>query len=223
MSLTSAWTVACNYLSPVKKSQRPILSKEESTARSKWPDRLSSTPSSSPANARSNTKIQRTTREGRIQKSINSKKRSGWSLNLLPSLWFHSSGEEEKENLDGDTLVNDNQKSYNGDRWSTILVDELDFPQRSTQLNKKSLADKIFQPSDPRVRDWALDEVWVYNKLVMRSREPLLPMTWAADFPSFPDNFFTRNHSAAFINNFATPVFEGSLLLCSSRFLNFCR
>ena len=73
-----------------------------------------------------------------------------------------------------------------------------------------SLDNIIFDPDDERVRDWAAEEIWVHNRLATRDLEPNLPHSWLADFPTFPEQFFTRHSARTFINNLHTPVSEAT-------------
>ena len=56
---------------------------------------------------------------------------------------------------------------------------------------------------------WSVDEVWLFEKLNRRGLEPLMPELWQWDFPSYPDNLFTKRNDWAFIKNLGTPVTEG--------------
>ncbi|MCJ1283347.1 hypothetical protein MMC26_002675 [Xylographa opegraphella] len=47
---------------------------------------------------------------------------------------------------------------------------------------------------------WTAAEIDVFNKLNMRGFEPLLPRTWALDFPTVPSALFTDDTQEAFLN-----------------------
>lgn len=47
---------------------------------------------------------------------------------------------------------------------------------------------------------WHEDEVFLFERLSMRSFEELLPATWQIDFPTLPEVLFTTDPAKAFIN-----------------------
>ena len=49
---------------------------------------------------------------------------------------------------------------------------------------------------------WTDDEIWLYQKINMRGYEPLLPESWALDFPAFPKELFSAKDSAVFVKAF---------------------
>ncbi|KAH8808878.1 hypothetical protein F5884DRAFT_882726, partial [Xylogone sp. PMI_703] len=54
---------------------------------------------------------------------------------------------------------------------------------------------------------WHKDEEFLFERLAMRSYEPLLPSDWRIDFSTFPEDLFTGKTKEALINyNFASSV-----------------
>lgn len=52
---------------------------------------------------------------------------------------------------------------------------------------------------------WHVDEEFLFERLAMRSYEPLLPVDWRIDFPTFPEDLFAKDVRGALINyNFAS-------------------
>ena len=57
---------------------------------------------------------------------------------------------------------------------------------------------------------WSSDENWVWAKLHNQGDEPLMPELWQWDFPSFPDNLFSKVEVEGLISNIQTPITEGN-------------
>ena len=137
-----------------------------------------------------------------------------WGVARISKVYEQKVLESTEENvtdqrLDDDTFIESaesnqeiKRESDNEDENMT-LVDE-DSPSRDDgeaeqDANITSIKAKILQADDPRVSDWSDDEIWVFNKLVMRGREPLLPFELAQEYPSWPDILFTNNPSKTII------------------------
>lgn len=48
--------------------------------------------------------------------------------------------------------------------------------------------------------DWHTDELFLYERLIMRSFEELIPLEWKIDFPTLPELLFTDEPAKTFIN-----------------------
>ncbi|CAL3962835.1 unnamed protein product [Diplocarpon coronariae] len=53
--------------------------------------------------------------------------------------------------------------------------------------------------------EWHPDAVFLYERLVLRSFEPLIPADWNYDFPTLPGILFTRDDELTFINSNCLP------------------
>ena len=134
-------------------------------------------------------------------------------MSLLSAV-FAQSPEPESCGLEGDTLVQEQADSSSGtvdDDDETAVFAAGTYPTTSEgKTVKLALKDRLLQSGDPRVQDWTANEIWLHNKMVMRSEEVVMPFAWANDFPSFPDSLFAKGSAQTFINNENTPVFEGT-------------
>jgi len=61
--------------------------------------------------------------------------------------------------------------------------------------------------------DWHPDEIFLYERIAMRSFEPVCPEHWQMDFPTLPDVLFTRDDEKAFVNSNCLSNLHGMLHL----------
>ncbi len=140
----------------------------------------------------------RKVKTGRVNKIIQKgkKRKSIWDLPLLSAFFGDSRREQDKENLEGDTLVEEQEPAPSKDEPVEDHNEELEKASPGRIYNKR-----YFDYDDPRVNDWAFEEIWLFNKMQRRAHEPLLPYAWALDFPSFPDSLFSKVDQRVFIKN----------------------
>lgn len=122
--------------------------------------------------------------------------------------------EEDEENekndisedeLNGDTMIDhDNslpptedevKSSIIEDKKATVPVRRRIQPMQS-EYNLRNL-----DPNDPRIARWTKDEIWLFNKLANRGREPLFHYQLLMHFPAFPDILFTGDPGKVFFNS----------------------
>lgn len=142
------------------------------------------------------------------------KRRTLWGLPLFSAVfgpYIHSAPEDES--LGVETTVEEEEEPQQDRNEFPFMDDEQSHEMVNREQKTVTLKDQLLDPEDVRIQDWSEDEVWVYNKLVMRGYEPIFPQSWAPDFQSFPDQLFTRNAARTFVNNLTTPVFEGKAFL----------
>lgn len=60
---------------------------------------------------------------------------------------------------------------------------------------------KLISSADPRFQDWADEEIWIYNRLMNRGNEPVMPAEWKAFFNTFPEAMFTDDSSKSLISS----------------------
>lgn len=118
---------------------------------------------------------------------------------------------DDEESLEGETLVEDDRPikceeegEYDEETEGVVTTVEEDTffePIDGDTASFTPSEDKAFQPGDERIQDWSEEELWTFNKLIMRGREPLLPYELASEFPSWPDILFSRNQEEVFISN----------------------
>lgn len=61
--------------------------------------------------------------------------------------------------------------------------------------------------------DWHADELFLYERLTMRSYEELIPLSWEIDFPTLPEVIFTDDPQKMFINHNYNSSSQGELPL----------
>ena len=141
------------------------------------------------------------------------KKADKWDWNIFNLLKYCERPQShiDEESLEGETLVEDDRpiKCEEEDEYdketegvvTTVEEDTFFEPINGDTASFTPSEDKAFQPGDERIQDWSEDELWTFNKLIMRGREPLLPYELASEFPSWPDILFSRNRDKVFISN----------------------
>ena len=130
-----------------------------------------------------------------------------WNIPGMMEVYEQSQMSSTGENLEGETLIDDeplikceDEDEGEGDATMVMEEDSLE-PSQTTNNACLSFQDRILQRDDPRIEDWSEDEIWVFNKLVMRGHEPLLPYDLAAEFPSWPDILFSKIETKVVISN----------------------
>ena len=134
-----------------------------------------------------------------------------WNFLDLLHISGLSNNHVDKVTLEGDTLV-DNEISIKcedgGDKSEvTAAVEETlleSYDDRSDSC--LPFEDRAFHPDDERIQDWSDDEVWIFNKLIMRGQEPILPYELASEFPSWPDILFSNDPDKIVINNISRSI-----------------
>jgi hypothetical protein len=63
--------------------------------------------------------------------------------------------------------------------------------------------------------DWHTDELFLFERLTMRSFEELIPLEWKIDFPTLPELLFTDEPAKTFINYNCNSSARGELLQLS--------
>ena len=141
---------------------------------------------------------------GRVSKSKQTdnqgKRRSGFSDLRKPIQQVDSP--QSDHDPDGDTLVKDGDSVITTTIYDNSLV-KIDFEEYIPA------SDRFIRYYDPKYKEWASEEIWLFNKLSKRGEEPLLRAKWQQDFLSFPDNLFSSNEKLIHINNFDTVISEG--------------
>ncbi|KAL9102966.1 MAG: hypothetical protein Q9163_001953 [Psora crenata] len=150
---------------------------------------------------------------GRVTKNNSWEKRrnSFWNVPAISTFFAQSSGHQAEKDFDGDTVVikEEQSESASEDNENTLVNEDT----VNDEINERTdINDRFLDYNDPRVKEWSVEEVWMFNKLSMRGFEPLLSEEWQWDFPSFPDPLFTKDESLVFINNLNTSITDGKIL-----------
>ncbi len=137
-----------------------------------------------------------------------------WNLANLPQSYEQAAltsdeDDHEDSSFEGETFAENKENTMEIKREAesedenATLVEEEDSqsPTEAEDVSITEIQARILEADDPRIEDWSEDEIWVFNKLVMRGREPLLPFELSSEFPSWPDMLFTRNSSKIVIGN----------------------
>ena len=82
---------------------------------------------------------------------------------------------QSDHNLEGDTLVSSGDSVISTASHNNTLVN-IDFGQ---QIHR---SDRFIRYNDRKYKDWASEEIWLFNKLSKRGEEPLLRTEWQQDF-----------------------------------------
>lgn len=131
----------------------------------------------------------------------------GKILGLLSGLIYKKDSGEVEDGLEGSTIVDDapTGRSPGIEDGTSMMEDDY----------RKDQA-PIATPSDEvHTGDYTEDELWLHQKLVRRGEEPLFHNAWGLDFPTFPEDLFTLDHSKIFIHSINHNDFHGSFLIRS--------
>ena len=133
------------------------------------------------------------------------KRKSFWGLQLLFGLFGKEQDEKGDDELEGDTVVEDEDP---------IPATELDNDFTLVEDNEESiifeeLSDQSVSYYDPQVQQRTDEDSWLFNKLSRLGREPLLPRSWNMDFPTFPAYLFSSDPARVFVNNNHTTISHG--------------
>ena len=140
------------------------------------------------------------------------KRKSFWGLQFLSGLFGKEQDGKGDGELEGDTLVEDE-----GLVPATELDDEFTLVEDTEELSKSESASLHFEELshqslsfyEPQIQQRTASETWLFNRLSRLGREPLLPPSWAMDFPTFPADFFSSDPARVSVNNNHTTVSHG--------------
>lgn len=147
------------------------------------------------------------TKQAHIPSSAKAKKADKRNWNFFDLLKFSGrlQTHENEDSLEGETLVDEEPpikcELADKDEVTMAVEETLHEPLDNGNGSCLPFEDRAFQPDDERIQDWSEDEVWVFNRLVMRGQEPILPYELASEFPSWPDALFSDEQDKVVINN----------------------
>ncbi|KAF2265700.1 hypothetical protein CC78DRAFT_567292 [Lojkania enalia] len=109
--------------------------------------------------------------------------------------------------FEGDTIVDDIVEAINPEdeeNWDanedTIVVDESRYVDEQKHIDEEAERARLeAQGKNLRNAGWTEDSVFLFQKLGMRGREPLMPRSWVDDFPALPADLFTTKLDKAYI------------------------
>ena len=134
------------------------------------------------------------------------KRKSIWGLQFLSGLFGKEQDGKGDGELEGDTLVEDEDES-------TLVEDtEKLSKSESASLHFEELSHQSLSFYEPQIQQRTDGETWLFNRLSRLGREPLLPPSWAMDFPTFPADLFTSDPARVLVNNNYTTVSHGKHL-----------
>lgn len=120
---------------------------------------------------------------------------------------------------DDTTLIEDDCREDHP-RFATPSEDAATDSSPGTEDDTRLIEDEFTKDQDPfanpsdevQTDDYTEDEMWLHQKLVRRGEEPLFHNAWGLDFPTFPEDLFTLDHSKIFIYSISDNDFHGSFL-----------
>lgn len=133
-------------------------------------------------------------------------------MGLLSSLLYSKESDEVGDGLEGSTIIEDAptdrsptdrspmHKSPGAGDGTTLIEDDYG----------KDHARSGTPDDEVQTEDYTEDEMWLHQKLVRRGEEPLFHNAWGLDFPTFPEELFTLDHSKIFIHSISNNDFHGS-------------
>lgn len=131
---------------------------------------------------------------------------------LLSSLLYSQESDDVGDGLEGSTIIEDAptdgspmnrsplHKSPGAEDETTLVED----------IYGKDYARSGTPDDEVQTEDYTEDEMWLHQKLVRRGEEPLFHNAWRLDFPTFPEELFTLDHSDIFIHSISKNDFHGS-------------
>ena len=140
------------------------------------------------------------------------KRKSFWGLQLLSSLFGQEQDENGDDELEGDTIVEDEDpnRAIELDNEITLVEDNEEVIEAEQgRLPFEMQSDQGLSYNDSRIQQRTNEEIWLFNKLSRLGREPLLPCSWNMDFPTFPAYLFSSDPSRVFVNNTHTTISHG--------------
>ena len=135
------------------------------------------------------------------------KRKSFWGLELLFGLFGKQQDETGDDELEGDTIIEDEHSLPTTELDNDVTLVEVDGEIIKVEFKEES--DKSLGFHDPEIQQRTSEEKWLHHKLSRLGREPLLPRSWNMDFPSFPDYLFSSDPARTFINNNHTTISHG--------------
>lgn len=128
----------------------------------------------------------------------------GKILGLISSFLYKKDSEEAHDGLDGSTITEDAPSNRSpGILGGATLIDD---DRRKDQARIATLSDEV------QTENYTEDELWLHERLVHRGEEPLFHNAWGLDFPTFPQDLFTLDHSKIFIHSISQNDFHGIFL-----------
>ncbi|PBP18321.1 hypothetical protein BUE80_DR010791 [Diplocarpon rosae] len=131
-------------------------------------------------------------------------------------------GEEDIDHLqeDGDVEMLDDEDDYSDEEEA----DEAELAAREASEADQKVEEYLARQAElASKRDdiekvkatggWHPDAVFLYERLVLRSFEPLIPADWHYDFPTLPGILFTRDDELTFINSNSVKALQALISL----------
>ncbi len=140
--------------------------------------------------------------------SSKDKRKSFWGLQLLSGLFGKEQDEKGDDELEGDTIVEDEDPvpAIEPDNEITLVEDNEEVIEA---FPFEEQSDQGLSYNDAQVQQRTNEETWLFNKLSRLGREPLLPRSWNMDFPTFPAYLFSSDPARVFLNNTHTTISHG--------------
>ncbi|RDL39949.1 uncharacterized protein BP5553_04289 [Venustampulla echinocandica] len=112
------------------------------------------------------------------------------------------SDEVEEEELDSEAEEQE-EEAEDPNASLDARVEEYLARQAELALRKESIE------KARKAGDWHTDALFLFERLTLRSFEPLIPQTWKIDFPTLPEILFTEDDDDAFVGYNRKPSGHG--------------
>lgn len=136
-------------------------------------------------------------------------------------------------NYDNDEEDDENGSDEDGDEGEEedeYEEDEIELPQDEEASAREKVQEYLARQAELALKkeaiaevkqqgNWHKDEVFLFERLSLRSFEELLPQEWQIDFRTLPEDLFNENKDKVLINYNCSPSFHGKLsttAMCSN-------
>lgn len=124
--------------------------------------------------------------------------------------------EDADEDEDSDEVMLEDEEFYSEEE------DEVDLEAQEAAASEAKVQEylarqKEFETIQENIQkakadaSWHPDALFLYERLALRSFEPLVPIDWQIDFPTLPEILFTENDEETFVNSNCLASYRGEL------------
>ncbi|KAH9220205.1 hypothetical protein DL95DRAFT_43877 [Leptodontidium sp. 2 PMI_412] len=122
--------------------------------------------------------------------------------------------EDADEDEDSDEVMLEDEEFYSEEE------DEVDLEAQEAAASEAKVQEylarqKEFETIQENIQkakadaSWHPDALFLYERLALRSFEPLVPIDWQIDFPTLPEILFTENDEETFVNSNCLASYRG--------------
>ncbi|KAL2070738.1 hypothetical protein VTL71DRAFT_13764 [Oculimacula yallundae] len=126
----------------------------------------------------------------------------------------------EDEGEEGDAEDSDEDMVEEEEFYSDEEEEDVDFEAREVAASEAKVQEYLarqreFESIQENIQkakedsSWHPDALFLYERLALRSFEPLVPIDWQIDFPTLPEVLFTEDDQATFVNDNCLSSYRG--------------